>query len=107
MIAPADPVLDTHLQTVELLRDVSHVRDYSMAEWVAALSRSGFAIEGITAARCGWISRSGPRARARRRSMPTAIRSLQIGAPAVRAHFAIADDGSFDIEAATFVLRAV
>ena len=41
-IAPADPLLDTHLQTIELLRDPSHVRNYSAAEWIAALGGSAF-----------------------------------------------------------------
>src|ERR1700710_2448799 len=27
-VPPADPVLDTHLQAIELLRDASHVRNY-------------------------------------------------------------------------------
>ena len=108
VIAPANPVLDTHLQAVELLRDVSHVRDYALAEWVAGLTRSGFSLEGITARRLHmdfpvWIARTRtPAAHA------TAIRSLQVGAPdAVREHFAIAEDGSFDIDVATMVVRAM
>src|SRR5689334_18988317 len=47
-IAPSEPVLDTYLQAIEVLRDVSHVRNYTVAEWMAALSRSGFAIYGMT-----------------------------------------------------------
>jgi ubiquinone/menaquinone biosynthesis C-methylase UbiE len=108
IVAPADAVLDTHLQAVELLRDVSHVRDYSTAEWIAALSRAGFVLEDITQRRLRmefavWIARTRtPAAHAE------AIRSLQLGAPAiVREHFAIADDGSFDLESATMIARAV
>lgn len=107
VIASADPVLDTHLQAVEVLRDASHVRDYSTAEWVAALARSGFAIEGITVRMLRmefavWTARTRTPA-----SHADAIRSLQSGAPAVvREHFAIADDGSFDLQAATFVVQA-
>lgn len=106
-VAPGDRAMDTHLQAVELLRDASHVRNYSVAEWVAALSRSGFAMEGITVRRlrmefASWAART--------RTTPLhaeAIRSVQAGAPAqVRKHFAIGEDGSFDLEAATFVLRA-
>ena len=48
-IAQADRTLDTHLQTVELLRDPSHVRNYSLGEWIAALERSGFIIDGLIA----------------------------------------------------------
>lgn len=106
-IAPADRALDTHMQTVEVLRDASHVRNYTVAEWVAALSRAGFAIESMTTRTLRmdfpvWTARTRtPDAHAR------VIRSLQAGAPAiVREHFAVGPDGSFDIAAATFVVRA-
>jgi len=108
VVAPADALLDTHLQAVEVLRDVSHVRDYSAAEWTAALSRSGFAIDGMTTRRLRmdfpvWIARTRTPA-----VHAEAIRSLQTGAPAVvKDHFAITDDGSFDIEVATLMARAV
>jgi ubiquinone/menaquinone biosynthesis C-methylase UbiE len=105
-IAPEDRTLDTHLQAVELLRDVSHVRNYSAAEWVSALARSGFAIESIAIRTLRmefpvWTARTRtPQVHAE------AIRALQTSAPDfVRAHFAIADDGSFDLEAATLVVR--
>ena|SRR6185312_4283033 len=107
VVAPADRVLDTHLQTVELLRDISHVRDYAVAEWVAALTRAGFVLESVTNRRLWmdfpvWVART--------RTPPehaAAIRSLQAGAPdAVRAHFAITDDGCFDIDTATMVVSA-
>ena len=106
--APADPVLDTHLQAVELLRDVSHVRNYSVAEWTGALSRSGFRLEGITQRRLRmdfpvWIART----RASELHA-AAIRSLQQGAPeGVKQHFAIEPDGSFDLELVAFEARAV
>lgn len=35
-------LLDTHLQSLEVLRDVSHVRDYSRAEWRDMLTTAGF-----------------------------------------------------------------
>lgn len=107
-IAPTDAVLDTHLQAIELLRDASHVRNYSGAEWFSALSRSGFAVEGIAVRRLrmefdSWTARTRTPA-----DHAAAIRSLQTGAPAiVREHFDVAADGSFDLEGATFVVRAV
>jgi ubiquinone/menaquinone biosynthesis C-methylase UbiE len=33
---------DTFLQTIELLRDTSHVRDYRISEWRTMLTRAGF-----------------------------------------------------------------
>lgn len=37
VISPGLPKLDTHLQAIEILRDISHVRDYSVREWQEAL----------------------------------------------------------------------
>jgi SAM-dependent methyltransferase len=101
-IAPADPVLDTHLQAVELLRDASHVRNYTLAEWIAAMERAGLPVTGITRRRLrldfsSWIART-------RTPAPhaAAIRSLQTGASsAVQNHFAIEPDGSFTIDTIT------
>ncbi|HEY0184183.1 MAG TPA: class I SAM-dependent methyltransferase [Rhodopila sp.] len=106
-VVPSDRTLDTHMQAIEVLRDVSHVRNYSVAEWVGALSRSGFAVEGIT---MRTLRMEFPVWTARTRTPSVhveAIRSLQAGAPSlVREHFAIGPDGSFDLEAATIVVRA-
>ncbi|KMO43390.1 SAM-dependent methyltransferase [Methylobacterium tarhaniae] len=106
-VAPADRVLDSHLQAIELLRDASHVRNYSTAELVSALSRAGFAVEGITMRRLRmefsvWTARTRTPA-----SHADAIRSLQERAPAVvRESFAVGPDGSFDLDAATLMTVA-
>jgi ubiquinone/menaquinone biosynthesis C-methylase UbiE len=42
VIAPEVALLDTALQSIELLRDASHVRDYRISEWTAMLGRAGF-----------------------------------------------------------------
>ncbi len=106
-VAPPDRAADTHLQAVELLRDPSHVRDYAVTEWLAMLGRAGFAVETVARRRLRmafdtWTARTAvPPATA------AAIRALQGGASsAVRAHFAIAPDGSFDLDTATMVGRA-
>ncbi len=101
VIAPADPLLDTHLQTVELLRDPSHVRDYRIDEWLAALGRAGFAVAGVATHRlpmafADWTARM-----ATPPVFVEAIRALQQGASAdVTQAFAIMDDGSFTIDVA-------
>ena len=106
-VAPANPVLDTHLQAFEVLRDPSHVRNYNLAEWTASLSRAGFSIKGITTRKlhlefAAWIART--RASVQHAE---AIRSLQKSAPeAVRKHFAVKEDGSFDLDTATIVAGA-
>jgi ubiquinone/menaquinone biosynthesis C-methylase UbiE len=106
-LASADRFFDTHLQTIEMLRDPSHVRNYSVAEWVAALSRAGFAIEDIT---MRVLRMEFPVRNARTRTPPVheaAIRALQQGGPAgLHEHFAIGEDGSFNLETATFGVRA-
>lgn len=107
VIAHGDPALDTHLQAVELLRDPSHVRDYRVEEWSAALTRAGFAMRrtathALPMEFASWVERM--------RTPPAhvaAIRSLQSSASgAVRRALDIADDGSFTIQIATFELEA-
>jgi SAM-dependent methyltransferase len=41
IVAPEAPALDTFLQAVELLRDRSHVRDHTIAQWQALLAGLG------------------------------------------------------------------
>jgi SAM-dependent methyltransferase len=101
-ISPAHPLLDTHLQAIELLRDPSHVRNYSAAEWMAALARSGFSTTAIAARKIRlefavWTERTRtPELYA------DAIRSLQKKASdPVRDHFAISDDGGFSLDTLT------
>ncbi|AYN94114.1 class I SAM-dependent methyltransferase [Pseudomonas sp. LTJR-52] len=99
VISPANPRLDTYLQTVEILRDNSHVRDYSMAEWLQML---GVARLGVT--RCvrqrlrlnflEWAERMNTP-----EPMRQAIRTVQgrIGQE-VRHYFEIDKDGSFTVD---------
>jgi ubiquinone/menaquinone biosynthesis C-methylase UbiE len=107
-IAPAAAMLDTHLQVVEVLRDPSHVRNYTAAEWMAALARAGFAVRSLTPRRLRmefavWTARTRtPDLHAQ------AIRSLQQSASAeVRSHFDITDDGSFLLDTLTLEADAV
>lgn len=93
---PGVPLLDTHLQSIELLRDTSHVRNYTLGEWSAALAAAGFRIRSLATFRlrlefASWIARMRTPDLNR-----DAIRALQRSAPAdVRHHFAIEEDGSF------------
>ena len=41
-VSPEEPALDTFLNCVELLRDASHVRDYSWSEWQWMFESAGF-----------------------------------------------------------------
>lgn len=94
--SPGKPLLDTHLQAVELLRDTSHVRDYSTAEWAGMLAHANFTVTSTRTWRVRmdfpvWVERM-----ATPPDLVRAIRAVQESSPAeVRAHFAIEPDGSF------------
>lgn len=102
VVASGRPLLDTHLQAVELLRDTSHVRDYTAAEWIATLAQAGFTVQTMRRHRLRmhfqtWIERM-------RTPEPlvAAIRTLQSAASQeVRDHFAIEPDGSFMLDVVT------
>jgi ubiquinone/menaquinone biosynthesis C-methylase UbiE len=108
IVTPGTALLDTWLQTLELLRDPSHVKNRSVGEWAAALAASGFAVESVATWRlrlefAPWIARMRtPDAHV------AAIRSLQARASSeVRGYFEIEDDGSFTLDTALVVARAV
>ena len=106
-VAPPDRAADTHLQAVELMRDPSHVRDYSVAEWLAMLARAGFAAERVTRRKLRMVFPTWTARTAVPPDTAAAIRALQDSASAaVRVHFAIGPDGSFDLDTATLVARA-
>lgn len=98
-IHPGDPLLDTHLQAWELMRDPSHVRDYGEAEWRAMLAASGFVPGAATRWQVRldfstWIARM-----ATPETHVAAIRALQQGAPEpVIRHFGVEADGSFRLD---------
>lgn len=100
--APEPALLDSWLQTLELLRDVSHVRNYRVSEWIAALAMAGFSVDSMTPRRlplrfADWVART------RTADVHVAaIRALQATVPAeVREHFAIEADGSFVLDTLT------
>ena len=101
-VAPGQPLLDTFLQTVELLRDPSHVHDYSRAQWLAAIGRVGLNPRQASEHRVrldmrSWLERM--------RTPPVqanAIRALEaVMSESVTRHFAIEADGSFTIDVLT------
>lgn len=97
--SPAIPLLDTHMQAIELLRDGSHVRNYSFAEWSAMLEAQAFQIEAskswkISIEFKSWVERM---------QTPSqhidALKSLMKKAPQeVQTYFQIAEDGSFKMD---------
>ena len=100
-IAGSDhPLLDTHLQAVEVLRDGSHIRDYRADEWIALFAKAGFSATVRERWRMplefeAWVTRM-------RTPQPrvVAIRSIWENAPdEVKQYFAVQADGSFELDA--------
>lgn len=101
VVSPGPAAFDTHLQTVELLRDPSHVRDYTVAQWLEALGQAGFTVQTMQTRRlrmdyASWVERMQTPEVHR-----AAIRALQqiAGAETIR-HFEIEADGSFMLDTA-------
>ncbi|MBO1361622.1 class I SAM-dependent methyltransferase [Acetobacter sacchari] len=101
--APTVAVADSWLQTLELLRDVSHVRNYSVAEWRKLLGDAGFVLKEVSTDRLrmefgSWVARTQtPQERI------AAIRSLQEVAPEdVARILEIENDGSFTLDVSIF-----
>jgi SAM-dependent methyltransferase len=106
LIAPADPAPDTLLNTIELLRDPSHVRDHTREQWLGMLHAAGLHSEvadswPLRLEFDSWV--------ARMRTPPdqvTAMRAAIDRAPHdVRAALAIQPDYSFTVEVALIVGR--
>jgi ubiquinone/menaquinone biosynthesis C-methylase UbiE len=101
VIAPESPLCDTILQTVEILRDASHVRDYRVSEWRAMLQAAGFHEPAADA----WRLRMDFEVWTARMKTPPlrvqAIRDVFTDAAAeARAHFEVEADSSFFIDVA-------
>jgi ubiquinone/menaquinone biosynthesis C-methylase UbiE len=107
-IAPGGALLDSHLQTLELLRDATHVRNYTTAEWTAGLARAGLDVVAATTRRIRidvttWIART------RTSDLHAqAIRSFQKGSPEeVRRRFGYEADGSFLLDTLQLEARKI
>lgn len=103
IVAPEAPLLDTFLQSIELLRDPSHVRDYSEAQWLAMFQQAGFEVEIVYR----WDLRLDFESWIARMKTPpahvTAIRSLLNDAPSeVREWLRVEVDYAFTLRGALF-----
>lgn len=97
--APGNAVLDIWLQTVEALRDTSHVRDYNPGEWLTMFTEAGLAITAVSHDRLelefsSWIERMRTP-----KVMADAIRAYQQSASEeVQRYYAQQPDGSFSTD---------
>ncbi|EPS5531628.1 methyltransferase domain-containing protein [Klebsiella pneumoniae] len=103
VMSPGHPVRDVWLQTVEALRDTSHVRNYSSGEWLTLATEAGLVINQLLTDRLplefsSWVARM-------RTPEPLveAIRLYQQSASAeVKAYFELQEDGSFTSDTILF-----
>lgn len=101
IVSDDDPTVDTFLQAIELLRDPSHVRDHSVAQWLRMLGDAGFAISDIHPFTvpidfASWVTRM-----ATPSAQVAVIRTLMDGAPAhVRAALQFQPTHDFVFQAA-------
>lgn len=101
IVGADDPLCDTWLQSVELLRDPSHIRDYTPAVWAQMFEAAGLGAEVTPVWRIeiefsSWVARMRTPEVAQ-----AAIRHLWEKAPAeVRERYRVQPDGSFALEAA-------
>ncbi|WBF44601.1 class I SAM-dependent methyltransferase [Serratia rubidaea] len=106
VVSPGHPLLDIYLQTVEALRDTSHVRNYAPGEWTGMLTAAGLLVEEVTADRLplefgSWVARMRTP-----ETLVAAIREFQrsMSEEVVR-HFAIQPDGTFTSDIMMLVAR--
>jgi len=97
------PLIDTYFQAIELLRDCSHVRNYSRGEWEAAIARAGLLPGSVSPYRLrldfnAWVERMNTP-----RLQVEAIRALQTAVSTVATrHYETEADGSHRIDVALF-----
>lgn len=109
IMASEDYAQDSFLQTIEILRDTSHVRDYRLSEWQAMLEDAGFAVDVLLRFDLRLHFATWTRRMATPRQNADMIRTLFAGAPAdIQRAFSlpkaiISDDFGFTIPGA--VLR--
>jgi ubiquinone/menaquinone biosynthesis C-methylase UbiE len=101
VVAPESALLDTVLQALELMRDISHVRNYRLSEWRRMLHENGLNATApdtwkLSLEFSSWVRRIGtPDARVQ------ALRAVMADLPAeAREYFAIGADRSFNIDSA-------
>jgi SAM-dependent methyltransferase len=107
-VAPPDPARDSFLNAFEMLRDPSHVRDHSVAQWCAMLRAAGLEPEVLGSFTIHqeflpWVERIGTSPGA-----VTGLRALFDEAPEeVRGAFGIRGDGHYDFRLELALIRGV
>ena len=99
VLAPESPLLDTILQAIEILRDLSHVRDYRRSEWQAMLQAAGF---GPPVSDCWTVPLEFTVWTERMRTPELRVQAIRDilahSAAEARQHFQVKEDGSFSLD---------
>jgi ubiquinone/menaquinone biosynthesis C-methylase UbiE len=106
LLGDESPLVDTHLQALELIRDPSHVRDYTTAEWAAHLQAAGFRVQQFQS----WPLRLEFQPWVERMAVPAELvallRKLMTRAPReVQAQLKFDANGAFGVRTGLFLAR--
>jgi ubiquinone/menaquinone biosynthesis C-methylase UbiE len=104
LLGEDQPLVDTHLQAMELLRDPSHVRNRGTVEWRALIGNSGFQIEAEARFRMrldfdSWVHRM----RTPPESVAEIVRMQRRAPSQVAQALSLEADGSFSVNTGLFV----
>ncbi|HFF5125175.1 TPA: class I SAM-dependent methyltransferase, partial [Acinetobacter baumannii] len=106
IISSSFPILDTFLQTIEVIRDPSHVRNYSIKDWVHFIEDAGFELTTLEKQTLkldfdSWVQRM--------KTPEDQIKTLKYlqenAADVVKKYFNIQKDGSFESKVGYFVFK--
>ena len=105
IVSNCQPILDTFLQTIEMIRDPSHVRNYSVQEWIQFAEYAGFGVEQIDKQSLKLDFKSWVERMQTPESHIKTIRQLQnTVSNTVKDYFQIQADGSFQSDVLYLVL---
>ena len=108
ILGNSHPILDTFIQSIEVIRDPSHVRDYSLAEWAVFVEQAGFRIDVVEKQYLNLNFQSWVERMQTPEGAVNTIRYLQNRvSDQVRAYFQIQEDGTFTSESVYLVLSKI
>lgn len=106
IISSSSPIFDTFLQTIETIRDPSHVRNYSVKEWVYFIEDAGFDLVGLDKQTLSLDFDSWVKRMKTPEDQIKTLRYLQEGSSdLVKKYFKIQNDGSFESHVGYFVFK--
>ncbi|CAG8998966.1 MAG: putative methyltransferase YcgJ [Candidatus Celerinatantimonas neptuna] len=106
IISSDHPLLDSWLQTIEVIRDPSHVRDFSVSQWAHGLSMAGFNVVSgeqfpVFLEFKSWIERM----QTPPEHIATLYSLMQLASNMVRDYFKMTDEGNFTLQSMYWVAQ--